>query len=42
MAVRKNVKSDMEPTQFLKSSSDTLKTVQEKEFGLRMIFANKS
>ena len=33
MAVRKNVKSDMEPAQFLKSSSDTLKTVQDKEFG---------
>ena len=32
LAVRKHVKNDMEPAQFLKSSSDTLRTVQEKDF----------
>ena len=32
MAVRKNVKNDIEPAQFVQSSSDTLKTVHEKNF----------
>ena len=32
MAVRKNVKYDIEPVQFVQSSSDTLKTVHEKSF----------
>ena len=32
MAVRKNVKYDIEPAQFVQSSSDTLKTVHEKSF----------
>ena len=32
MAVRKNVKNDIEPAEFIQSSSDTLKTVHEKSF----------
>ena len=36
MAVRKNVKNDLEPAEILKSNSDTLKTVHEKSFRERL------
>ena len=36
MAVRKSVKADLEPAEFLKSNDDTLKTVHEKGFSERL------
>jgi RNA polymerase sigma-70 factor (ECF subfamily) len=36
MAVRKNVKSDLEPAELIKSPEDTLKTVHEKSFSDRL------